>query len=517
MLGNGHVRFGGRGWEDRRPRGRTASRLRPYTARHHHRHRHRHPRPAAAPRRRGGRLRQLGSSPPPTRSTVTCTRRSRRDPGRRWTSPRSSTTSTRSSPPTTTRSPAPSRTATSPSGRAGVSARAPWVTHFGLTRTPFSKSIAAADLLGRDAPAEAVARISFCIAEGALGVVVGDVGAGKTVAVRAAVAGLDRTRHQVIYIPNYAFGARGLYVAIVTALGGVPRYRKPELIAQAADFLAAEEAARHRRVVIVIDEAHLLAPDQLEELRLLTNADFDSRSPFAGILVGQPTLSRRLRMGAFAALDQRIAVRFSLDPMDPRRVRHLPASPSRPGRPHRPPLRRRRPRSAPPRRQRPAPCAQQRRHRGPRRRRRGRQGAGRRRQRQAGGRRVHPRLTALISVPALSSSAPSATAGWGSPHLHPRRLPQISALDGGVVMVTTQRCQMVTSELCHSMFTQLRREHQVVPRPSQGTFKGSPSARSAPKLGVSTPPFRGLGTGVGRSPAAVEHARRAPVRPSAHT
>ena len=31
MLGNGHVRFGGRGWEDRRPRGRTASRLRPYT------------------------------------------------------------------------------------------------------------------------------------------------------------------------------------------------------------------------------------------------------------------------------------------------------------------------------------------------------------------------------------------------------------------------------------------------------------------------------------------------------
>ena len=197
-----------------------------------------------------------------------------------------------------------------------MSARAPWVTHFGLTRTPFSKSIAAADLLGRDAPAEAVARISFCIAEGALGVVVGDVGAGKTVAVRAAVAGLDRTRHQVIYIPNYAFGARGLYVAIVTALGGVPRYRKPELIAQAADLLAAEEAERHRRVVIVIDEAHLLAPDQLEELRLLTNADFDSRSPFAGILVGQPTLSRRLRMGAFAALDQRIAVRFSLDPMD---------------------------------------------------------------------------------------------------------------------------------------------------------------------------------------------------------
>jgi type II secretory pathway predicted ATPase ExeA len=37
-------------------------------------------------------------------------------------------------------------------------------------------------------------------------------------------------------------------------------------------FLAAEQHERRRRVVVIIDEAHLLAPDQLEELRLLTNA-----------------------------------------------------------------------------------------------------------------------------------------------------------------------------------------------------------------------------------------------------
>jgi type II secretory pathway predicted ATPase ExeA len=194
--------------------------------------------------------------------------------------------------------------------------RAPWVTHFGLTRMPFAKSIAAADLFPRSAHAEAVARIGFCISEGLLGVLVGDVGCGKTVAVRAAVDGLDRTRVQIIYVANPAFGTRGLYVTIVTALGGTPRYRKAELIAQTADLLAAEDAERHRRVVLVVDEAHLLTPDQLEELRLLTNADFDSRTPFAGILVGQPTLSRRLRMGVFAALDQRIAVRFALTPMD---------------------------------------------------------------------------------------------------------------------------------------------------------------------------------------------------------
>ena len=52
--------------------------------------------------------------------------------------------------------------------------------------------------------------------------ITGDVGAGKTVAVRAAVAGLDPTRHQVIYVANPAFGTRGLYVQVVRALGAQP-------------------------------------------------------------------------------------------------------------------------------------------------------------------------------------------------------------------------------------------------------------------------------------------------------
>lgn len=194
--------------------------------------------------------------------------------------------------------------------------RAPWVAHFGLTRTPFSKRIAASDLFARAAHAEAVARIGFCVAESALGVVTGDVGCGKTVAVRAAVASLDPTRHTVVYVANPAFGTRGLYVTIVRALGAEPRFHKAEVMAQAADLLAAEEAERHRRVLVVIDEAHLLTPAQLEELRLLTNQDMDSASPFAGILVGQPTLARQLRMGIFAALDQRIATRYQLKAMD---------------------------------------------------------------------------------------------------------------------------------------------------------------------------------------------------------
>ena len=194
--------------------------------------------------------------------------------------------------------------------------RAPWVSYFGFTHTPFSKAIPASQLCERPSLQEAVARIRFTVAETQIGVLTGEVGVGKTVAVRAATSQLDPAAHHVIYVPNPSFGARGLYLTIVRALGAVPRFHKAEMIAQAQGLLAAEEQERRRRVVLIMDEAHLLTPEQLEELRLLTNAEMDSQSPFALLLVGQPTLARQLRLGIFAALDQRIGMRYQLTAMD---------------------------------------------------------------------------------------------------------------------------------------------------------------------------------------------------------
>ena len=189
--------------------------------------------------------------------------------------------------------------------------------HYGFTRMPFGRGLAPQMLHRTAGHQEAVARITWCITERALGVITGEVGSGKTVATRAATAGLDASRHSVIYLPNPAIGARGLYTSIVTALGGTPKFHKASLIPQTADALAAEENERGKTVVVAIDEAHLLTPDQLEELRLLTNADMDSHSPFACLLIGQPTLRRRIKLGTFAALDQRIALRYAMPPMTP--------------------------------------------------------------------------------------------------------------------------------------------------------------------------------------------------------
>ena len=80
--------------------------------------------------------------------------------------------------------------------------------HYGFTRMPFGRDLAPGMLHRHAAHNEAVARITWCIAERAIGVITGEVGAGKTASVRTVLAGLDASRHTIIYLPNPMIGVR---------------------------------------------------------------------------------------------------------------------------------------------------------------------------------------------------------------------------------------------------------------------------------------------------------------------
>ncbi|BCQ08887.1 ATPase AAA [Mycobacterium heckeshornense] len=153
--------------------------------------------------------------------------------------------------------------------------------HWGFTRMPFGRDLAPAMLHRHSGHGEAVARITWCVDQRAIGVITGEVGAGKTVAVRAATANLDPSRHVFIYLANPTIGVRGMLTHIVAALGHTPAYHKSALAPQAAEALATEHAERGRNPVLVVDEAHLLDNHQLEAIRLLTNQRWtvDPRSP----------------------------------------------------------------------------------------------------------------------------------------------------------------------------------------------------------------------------------------------
>ena len=169
--------------------------------------------------------------------------------------------------------------------------------HYGFTRMPFGRDLAPGMLHRHAAHNEACARITWCIAERAIGVITGEVGAGKTVAVRTVLAGLDASRHIIIYLPNPMIGVRGLHEAIVATFGETPHRGSSLLAAQATAILAAQHDERSGVTpVLVVDEAHLLRYEQLETIRMLTNHNLDADSPLAALLVGQPTLRRTMKL-----------------------------------------------------------------------------------------------------------------------------------------------------------------------------------------------------------------------------
>ncbi len=181
--------------------------------------------------------------------------------------------------------------------------------HYGFTRMPFTADIPVAALFSSAAHKEAVARLRWLISARGLGTLTGEVGAGKTAALRAAADGLDASRHTLVYLPNPQVGVRGLHSALATALGQQPRFYQADLIPQVEAALAAEADERNRTVILAVDEAHLLTTGQLEALRMMTSHNLDSGSPLSILLIGQPTLRRRLRLGDMAALDQRVQLR----------------------------------------------------------------------------------------------------------------------------------------------------------------------------------------------------------------
>ncbi len=188
---------------------------------------------------------------------------------------------------------------------------------FGFARMPFGRGLPAARLHNHRDLGEAAARMGRAVSEKPIALATGEPGSGKTAAIRAAAAALDPAACNVTYIGNSATGTRGVLDRIVTALGGKPAHGAAALATQAWNLLAGEAAERGRTPVLALGEARLSGHEQLEPIRQLTNHEMDSSAPFATLLAGQPTLRHSIKLGALAALDQRITVRRQMRGMTP--------------------------------------------------------------------------------------------------------------------------------------------------------------------------------------------------------
>jgi len=187
---------------------------------------------------------------------------------------------------------------------------------YGFTRLPFSRTIATSDLFPTAGQKELSARLAYLVRERGLGLVTGEIGSGKSTAVRTFAASLDFNRYLVVYLANPTTGMTGLYRDLVVSLGYEPPFSKPRLVTRIRSALEELNVTKHRAPVVVLDEAHLLTQPMLEQLRLLFSDKMDSQSLATLVLVGHPDLRRTLHLSVHEAFNQRLAVRYHLGPLD---------------------------------------------------------------------------------------------------------------------------------------------------------------------------------------------------------
>jgi len=193
-----------------------------------------------------------------------------------------------------------------------------YLAFFGLNEKPFSITPDPRYLYLSERHAEAMAHLLYGINEaGGFVQLTGEVGTGKTTIVRSLLAQAPKNA-EIALILNPKMTAPEFLLTICEEVGiGVPDSATQSL-KDLVDILSQYLLRAHaggRRVVVVVDEAQNLAPEVLEQVRLLTNLETNTQKLLQIILIGQPELRELLARNELRQLAQRITGRYHLAPL----------------------------------------------------------------------------------------------------------------------------------------------------------------------------------------------------------
>jgi general secretion pathway protein A len=188
---------------------------------------------------------------------------------------------------------------------------------FGLTRNPFGMAPDAEFLFLTGKHREAVAGLTYAITsrKGFL-VLSGQVGTGKTTVLNWALSRLSGTKVATSVILNPVLTSNEFLETVMLGFGmqEIPDSR-PRRFRKLEDFLCGV-AARGGAAALVVDEAHKLTPELLEEIRLMGNYERNGEKLLQILLIGQSEIDDLLNRHDLRQLKQRICVRLTVEPLD---------------------------------------------------------------------------------------------------------------------------------------------------------------------------------------------------------
>lgn len=189
-------------------------------------------------------------------------------------------------------------------------------TFFEMKQTPFKNDIEAEALYVSSKLDEVLSRLQYAANNQLFAVMTADVGCGKSTTIRKFYSMLPSDQYEVLYVSDSKLTPRWFYKGLLEQLGIESKFYRGDARRQLHQQLEIIRSVYKKYVVTIVDEAHLLDKDTLEEIRFLLNTRMDSMQPMSLILVGQNELWDKLKLQQYAAIRQRIDLKCELPQYD---------------------------------------------------------------------------------------------------------------------------------------------------------------------------------------------------------
>ncbi len=183
---------------------------------------------------------------------------------------------------------------------------------YGFIQTPFERSIAAGNLYSTPAMDEILDRLKYAANRQLFAIVTGECGTGKTTVIRKFNEQLSKKDFLLLYLADSKLTPRHFYRGLLEQLGCESRFYRGDAKRQLHREIEIMNVIHHTQPIVVIDEAHLMDREMLEEVRFLLNFKMDAKSPLGLVLVGQNELWDKLQLQSYTAIRQRIDVQCRL-------------------------------------------------------------------------------------------------------------------------------------------------------------------------------------------------------------
>lgn len=185
-----------------------------------------------------------------------------------------------------------------------------FLNHFAMTDHPFAEKPPIEWLLRDERTEQALARLKFFEQQGAIALIIGQTGLGKSSLLRLFIHQLAHNRYHPLYLHLTPLNANAFLRLIVTKLGEKPLLGKDRMLMQILERITINDKC----TLFIIDEAHLIDPKILTDLRLLISS-IEQEVSLKIILCGQENLSQILKRASYADLVHRITLQFVMHPL----------------------------------------------------------------------------------------------------------------------------------------------------------------------------------------------------------